>query len=98
MGASLSNRSVSADVLRLLAAIARLPTNQHAAFASALGLPNAGNLRAWRIAHTATFVQQCPPHVSFVVGSDTNIGGEAADRVADFRRMLGANIVSGYAD
>lgn len=78
--------------------MAHSPTNQHADFAAALDLPNPGDLRQWRIAHTATFVQQCPPHASFIVGNDGNIGGEAADRVADFRRMLGAKIVPGQVD
>lgn len=95
---ALSNCSASVDVLRLLAAISRAPTEQHTHFATALGLPSPSDLQQWRIAHTATFVQQCPPHASFIVGNDGNIGGEAADRVADFRHMLGASIVPGQVD
>lgn len=78
--------------------MARSPTEQHVDFAAALNLPSPESLREWRVAHTAAFVQQCPPYASFIVGNDGNIGGEATDRVADFRHMLGANVMPGQAD
>lgn len=85
----MSAGSASADVLRLLAAVARLPTQRHAEFAAALELSGPASLDDWRTAHTASFIEQCPPHASVIVGARGHIGGEAADRVTDFRRMLG---------
>lgn len=90
--------SASADLLRLLAAVAQSPAREHAEFASALDLPLPASPDNWRIAHTEAFIRQCPAHVSFVVGEGGRIGGEAADRVADFRRMLGVSVQPGQAD
>lgn len=86
------SRSASADVLWLLAALAEPPTEQHLEFAGAVDLKGPDHVDDWRIAHTAAFIEQCPPYASTIVGEGGQIGGEAADRVADFRRLLGADI------
>lgn len=83
--------SASADLLRLLAALAEPPTDQHTPMATALGLMAPASLEKWQVAHTGAFIEQCPPHVSIIVGLDGQMGGEAADRVEDFRRLLGGN-------
>lgn len=82
--------SACPDLLRLLAALAEPPSQRHAEFAAVLDLAGPASLEDWRIAHTAAFIEQCPPYVSTLVGEDGQIGGEAADRVAGFRRLLGA--------
>lgn len=82
-------------MLWLLAALAQPPTGRHVEFAAALDLPALANVDDWRVAHTETFIQQCPAHASFIVGEGGKIGGEAADRVTDFRRMLGVGAEQG---
>lgn len=86
------SNSACPDLLRLLAALAEPPTERHADFSAALGLAGPAALEDWRIAHTAAFIEQCPPYVSTLVGEGGRIGGEAADRVADFRRLLGSDV------
>ncbi|MGB7758044.1 MAG: molecular chaperone TorD family protein, partial [Salinisphaera sp.] len=86
------NASASADLLRLIAVVAEPPTVRHAEYAAALGLNAPADLMAWRVAHAAAFIEQCPPYTSTIVGEGGQIGGAAADRVADFRRLLGADV------
>lgn len=83
------SEAASADLFRLLAVFAEPPTPAHADYAATLGLSAPGDLAGWRVAHTGAFVEQCPPYASTIVGEGGQIGGEAADRVGDFRRMLG---------
>jgi hypothetical protein len=40
-------------------------------------------------AHTSVFVLNCPPYASIHLGIEGQLGGEAADRVAGFWRVLG---------
>lgn len=84
--------AASADLLRLLAALVEPPGPEHRPWAEALELGAPASLEAWRIAHTETFVTQCVPYASIYLGEQGAIGGEAADRVAGFRRLLGARI------
>ena len=85
------NGSASADLLRLVAALAEPPTAHHVEYATALGLAAPADLNAWRVAHAAAFIEQCPPFASTIVGEGGQIGGVAAERVGDFRRLLGAD-------
>ncbi|MGN8159086.1 hypothetical protein ACS8Y6_02370 [Salinisphaera sp. RV14] len=84
--------SASADLLRLLAAVAESPSSPHDDYARALGLPPLPHADDWRIAHTGAFIEQCPPFASTILGEGGQIGGAAAARVADFRRLLGAAV------
>lgn len=84
--------SASADLLRLLAAIAETPTPAHARYAQTLGLNAPAQMQDWQIAHAGAFIEQCPPYASVYVGEHGRIGGEAADRVAGFRSLLGADV------
>jgi TorA maturation chaperone TorD len=79
----------SADVLRLLAGFIEAP-GAHRAWADALDIAVPTTLEAWQAAHTETFLVQCYPYASVYLGEQGAIGGEAADRVAGFRRLLGA--------
>ncbi|MES1937158.1 molecular chaperone TorD family protein [Salinisphaera hydrothermalis] len=82
----------SADLWRLVARAMDMPTREHAALFDALGLAAPARLDALQAAHAEAFVTQCAPYVSVYVGETGQIGGEAAARVADFRRLLGAKI------
>lgn len=84
--------SASPDLLRLLAALAETPVESHFACGEALGLAGPTDIVGWQVAHTTAFIEQCPPYASVLVGDDGRIGGEAADRVAGFRRLLGAEV------
>lgn len=86
------NAAASADLLRLIAALAEPPAAHHVEYAAVLGLDAPADLNAWRVAHAAAFIEQCPPFASTIVGEGGQIGGAAADRVADFRRLLGADV------
>lgn len=86
------NASASADLLRLIAGLAEPPAARHVEYAAALGLRAPADLKAWRVAHAAAFIEQCPPFASTLVGEGGQIGGAAADRIADFRRLLGADV------
>ena len=87
--------SASADLLRLLALTSREPGAAHFELFAALELTGGDDLDTLRAAHTEAFVAQCVPYVSIYVGAEGAIGGEAADRVAGFRRLLGADIDAG---
>lgn len=82
--------SASADLLRLLATLAETPTDSHRHYSDMLGLVAPADIESWHVAHTTTFIEQCPPYASMMVGEQGQIGGEAADRVAGFRRLLGS--------
>lgn len=43
-------------------------------------------------AHTSAFVLNCPPYASIHLGIEGQLGGEAADRVAGFWRVLGLTV------
>lgn len=86
------NASASADLLRLLATLAQTPAASHSSFCEALGLSVPADIESWRVAHAAAFIEQCPPYASMMVGEQGHIGGEAADRVAGFRRLLGSEV------
>lgn len=86
------NNAASADLLRLLAALAERPTPAHVDYAAALDLAAPADLDGWRVAHTAAFIEQCPPYASTVVGEGGQIGGVAAERVGDFRGLLGGAV------
>jgi hypothetical protein len=43
-------------------------------------------------AHTSVFVLNCPPYASIHLGIEGQLGGEAADRVAGFWRVLGLTV------
>lgn len=90
--------TASADLLRLLAAIAESPSSGHAGYARALGLTVPATAKDWHIAHTATFIEQCPPFASTILGEGGQIGGAAAARVADFRDLLGAKVEAATPD
>lgn len=84
--------NASADVLRLLAGFIEAPGDAHAEWATALGLEVPPSLAVWQARHTEAFVEQCYPFASVYLGREGAIGGEAADRVGGFRRLLGAQI------
>lgn len=84
--------AASADLLRLLAGFAEMPDTDHPAWAETLGLSAPASFEAWQEAHTETFLTQCAPYASIYLGEQGAIGGETADRVAGFRRLLGAHI------
>lgn len=84
--------SASADLLRLLAALAETPTDSHSDYSEMLGLAGPADIESWHVAHTTAFIEQCPPYASMIVGEQGHIGGEAADRVAGFRRLLGSEV------
>lgn len=84
--------SASADLLRLLAALAETPTQSHREYSDMLGLAGPADIDGWHVAHAAAFIEQCPPYASMMVSEQGHIGGEAADRVAGFRRLLGSEI------
>ncbi|MDA3921844.1 MAG: molecular chaperone TorD family protein [Salinisphaera sp.] len=80
----------SADLWQLLALTASEPGADHADMFAALGLDAPRDIEALRAAHAQAFVTQCVPYASIYVGVEGAIGGEAAARVADFRRLLGS--------
>lgn len=88
----MSTSGASADLLRLLAGFVETPRDAHPGWAAALGLVAPESLAAWRTRHAQSFVEQCYPFASVYLGSEGSIGGEAADRVAGFRGLLGSGI------
>jgi len=80
----------SADLWALLAIAARPPAESNRAVFDALGLSVPAAFEAWQAAYTEAFVVQCVPQASIYLGAHGAIGGETADRVADFRRLLGS--------
>ncbi|MES1934263.1 hypothetical protein T35B1_16741 [Salinisphaera shabanensis T35B1] len=88
----------SADLWRLLARAMDTPTREHIGLFDALGLAAPEALEALQAAHAEAFVTQCAPYVSVYVGETGQIGGEAAARVADFRRLLGAEVDADASD
>ena len=73
------------EVIRALATLAEPPHPAHAPIARALDLPELPRPAD----HTGLFLFQLYPFVSFHVGAEGMLGGEAADRVAGFWRALG---------
>lgn len=90
--------TASADLLRLLAAVAESPSPPHVDYARALGLTAPATAADWQVAHTAAFIEQCPPFASTMLGEGGQIGGAAAARVADFRALLGATVETATPD
>lgn len=83
-----SRRSPPGELLVALGAICDSPEAARPA-ASALGL---GPVTAQE--HTSVFVLNCPPYASIHLGVEGQLGGEAADRVAGFWRVLGLSVPS----
>ena len=71
------------ELLRALGAIADNPADARAA-GRALGIPELDSHQ-----HTELFVLNCPPYASVYLGPDGALGGEGADRVAGFWRVMG---------
>ncbi len=71
------------ELLRALGAIADNPADARAA-GRALGVPELDSHQ-----HTEMFVLNCPPYASVYLGPDGALGGEGADRVAGFWRVIG---------
>ena len=71
------------ELLRALGAIADNPADARAA-CRALGVPELDSHE-----HTEFFVLNCPPYASVYLGPDGALGGEGADRVAGFWRVIG---------
>jgi TorA maturation chaperone TorD len=71
------------ELMRALGAIADSPAAARAASPS-LGLTPASGAE-----HTSVFVLELPPYASIYLGPDGALGGEGADRVAGFWRVLG---------
>ncbi len=84
----------SADLWRLLARAMDTPGPVHHDLFATLDLAIPDALEGLQAAHAEAFVTQCAPYVSVYVGETGQIGGETAARVADFRRLLGAEIDS----
>jgi hypothetical protein len=74
------------EVLRALAALAEPPSLEHAAIASALGLPPPAPADEY----TDALVFQLPPYASIYLGAEGLLGGEARDRISGFWRALGS--------
>lgn len=74
-----------AEIFRALGALCEPPRPELQAVADSLGL---GALPA-RAAHAELFTLQLVPHASVYLGAEGMIGGEAADRIAGFWRVLG---------
>ncbi len=73
------------ELLRALGSLCEAPEASKEAIASAVGLPGLPPLEE----HTEVFVLQCHPYASFYLNAQGVLGGEAADRVAGFWRVLG---------
>ncbi|HSZ41289.1 MAG TPA: molecular chaperone TorD family protein, partial [Trebonia sp.] len=71
------------ELIRALGAVADSPGAAHAA-GSALGLAPISGAE-----HTDVFVLNLPPYAAAYLGPDGALGGEAADRVAGFWRVMG---------
>ncbi|MES1956082.1 hypothetical protein SAHY_15932 [Salinisphaera hydrothermalis EPR70] len=74
------------------------PGREHFDLFAALDLAVPSGLDALQAAHAEAFVSQCAPYISVYVGETGQIGGEAAVRVGDFRRLLGAEIDANAPD
>jgi TorA maturation chaperone TorD len=82
----MTDTSVAADrweLLRALAAVADKPAAARAV-GPALGLAAASDAE-----HTGVFVLDLPPYASIYLGPDGALGGEGADRIAGFWRVMG---------
>ena len=73
------------ELLRAVGAIADNPADARAA-CRALGVPELDSHE-----HTEFFVLNCPPYASVYLGPDGALGGEGADRVAGFWRVIGVS-------
>jgi Nitrate reductase delta subunit len=71
------------ELLRALGAVAGDHAGARTA-CSALGLPSPS-----RGEHTVAFAINCPPYAPLYLGAGGGIGGDAADRVAGFWRVIG---------
>ncbi|HYW05029.1 MAG TPA: molecular chaperone TorD family protein [Gammaproteobacteria bacterium] len=79
----------AAELVRGLAVLSERPRREDSPIATALELPVPESLEAWQAAHTATFLQQCPPYASIYLGEAGALGGPVRDRVAGLWRALG---------
>lgn len=89
----MSDSSASADLIRLLGKFIDAPSEAHLKWAAVLGLIAPTSLETWRVRHAQSFIEQCYPFASVYLGPEGAIGGAAANRVADFRELLGSTIV-----
>lgn len=80
----------SPDLLQALGVLLEPPEQSHYAVADVLHLLVPATLAKWRTCHTKVFIEQCHPRASVYVSEAGAMGGEAADRVAGFRRAIGA--------
>jgi Nitrate reductase delta subunit len=71
------------ELLRALGAVADSPAAARTA-GPALGLGAVSTAE-----HTSVFVLNCPPYAAVYLGPDGALGGEGADRVAGFWRVIG---------
>lgn len=88
----MSDSGASADLIRLLGKFIDAPGEAHLKWAAALGLVGPASLETWRAHHAQSFIEQCYPFASVYLGPEGAIGGAAANRVADFRELLGSTI------
>lgn len=88
----MSKSGASADLIRLLGKFIDVPGEAHLKWATALRLIAPASLETWRARHTQSFIEQCYPFASVYLGPEGAIGGVAANRVADFRELLGSTI------
>lgn len=85
----MSCERASPDLLLALGAFIEQPEAEHFAVANALRLSVPPTLAAWQVRYTEACIEQCQPNVSVYVSGAGTLGGEAADRVAGFRRAIG---------
>jgi len=78
------DRRARFEVIRALGAVADPLAPPGTSLTAALGLPSIEPAD-----HTEVFVLSCPPYASIHLGEEGKLGGEAADRVAGFWRVLG---------
>jgi hypothetical protein len=81
-----SRRFPTAELVVALGAICDSPEAAQPA-TGALGLGTVSSQ-----AHTSVFVLNCPPYAAIHLGVEGQLGGEAADRVAGFWRVLGLTV------
>ena len=81
---STSNTRTQMETIRALAAIADPQAPPGPDVTDALGLPVLDPADS-----TEAFVLSCPPYASIHLGDEGKLGGDAADRIAGFWRVLG---------
>jgi len=84
--------TATAELVRALAALSEPPRREDSALAAALEFGVPGSLEAWQAAHTATFLQECPPYASIYLGEAGALGGPVRDRLAGLWRALGLQV------